>query len=49
MIDYPLAVITVRDIEAGRSLYTKLFGRAPDNMPMWNLIEWHVTDGAWFR
>jgi glyoxylase I family protein len=48
-VDYVLAVVAVRDIEAGRSWYTKLFGRGPDNNPMSNLIEWQVTDGAWVQ
>jgi catechol 2,3-dioxygenase-like lactoylglutathione lyase family enzyme len=48
-VDYVLAVVAVRDIEAGKSWYTKLFGRAPDNNPMPNLIEWQVTDGAWVQ
>ncbi|WP_234806178.1 VOC family protein [Mycolicibacterium celeriflavum] len=37
------------DIEAGRSWYTNLFGREPDNNPMSNLIEWQVTNGAWVQ
>jgi hypothetical protein len=44
-----LAVVAVSDIEAGRSWYTKLFGRGPDNNPMPSLIEWQVTDGAWVQ
>lgn len=48
-VDYVLAVIPVRHIEVGRSWYTKLFGREPDNNPMPNLIEWQVTDGAWVQ
>jgi catechol 2,3-dioxygenase-like lactoylglutathione lyase family enzyme len=48
-VDFVLAVVAVRDIEAGRSWYTKLFGRGPDNNPMSNLIEWQVTDGAWVQ
>jgi hypothetical protein len=48
-VDYVLAVVTVSDIEVGRSWYTKLFGREPDNNPMSNLIEWQVTNGAWVQ
>jgi glyoxylase I family protein len=48
-VDYVLAVVAVSDIEAGRSWYTKLFGRGPDNNPMSNLIEWQVTDGGWVQ
>ena len=48
-VDYVLAVLAVSDIEAGRSWYTKLFGREPDNNPMSNLIEWQVNDGGWVQ
>jgi glyoxylase I family protein len=48
-VDYVLAVVAVRDIEVGRTWYSKLFGREPDNNPMSNLIEWQVTNGAWVQ
>jgi catechol 2,3-dioxygenase-like lactoylglutathione lyase family enzyme len=48
-VDYALAVVAVSDNQAGRSWYTKLFGREPDHNPMPNLIEWQVTDGAWVQ
>jgi len=48
-VDYVLAVVAVSDIEVGRSWYTKLFGREPDNNPMSNLIEWQVTNGGWVQ
>jgi glyoxylase I family protein len=48
-VDYVLAVVAVSDIEEGRSWYTKLFGRGPDNNPMSNLIEWQVTGGGWVQ
>lgn len=48
-VDHLLAVIAVSYIEAGRSWYTSLFGRAPDNNPMANLVEWRVTDGGWVQ
>ncbi len=48
-VDYVLAVVAVSDIETGRSWYTRLFGRGPDNNPMPNLIEWQVTAGAWVQ
>jgi len=48
-VDYVLAVVAVSDIEAGRSWYTKLFGREPDNNPMPNLVEWQVTEGGWVQ
>jgi catechol 2,3-dioxygenase-like lactoylglutathione lyase family enzyme len=48
-VDFVLAVVAVRDIEAGRAWYTTLLGREPDNTPMPNLIEWRVTDGGWVQ
>ncbi|MBE1548551.1 putative enzyme related to lactoylglutathione lyase [Mycobacterium sp. OAS707] len=48
-VDYVLAVVAVSDIEVGKSWYTKLFGREPDNNPMPNLIEWQVTNGGWVQ
>ncbi|MEO3756821.1 VOC family protein [Mycobacterium sp. B14F4] len=48
-VDYVLAVVAVSDIEAGRSWYTRLFGREPDNNPMPNLVEWQVTEGGWVQ
>lgn len=48
-VDYVLAVVAVSDIEAGKSWYTKLFGRGPDNNPMPNLVEWQVANGAWVQ
>jgi glyoxylase I family protein len=48
-VEHVLAVVAVSDIEAGRSWYTKLFGRGPDNNPMPNLVEWQVIDGAWVQ
>ena len=48
-IDYVLAVLAVSDIEAGRSWYTKLFGREPDNNPMPNLVEWQANDSGWVQ
>ena len=48
-VEHVLAVIAVSDIEAGRSWYSKLFGREPDNHPMPNLVEWQVVDGGWVQ
>ena len=48
-VDYVLAVVAVSDIEVGKSWYTELFGREPDNNPMPNLIEWQVTNGGWVQ
>jgi len=48
-VDFVLAVVAVRDIEASRAWYTTLFGRDPDNNPMPSLVEWQVTDGGWVQ
>ena len=48
-VDYLLAVVAVSNIQAGKSWYTKLFGRGPDNNPMPSLIEWQVTNDAWVQ
>jgi glyoxylase I family protein len=48
-VDFVLAVVAVSDIETGKSWYTKLFGREPDNNPMPNLVEWQVTSSAWVQ
>src|SRR5688500_3209238 len=48
-VDFVLAVVAVRDIDAGRAWYTKLLGREPDTDPMPNLVEWQVTDGGWVQ
>ena len=48
-VDHVLAVVAVSDIAVGRSWYTSLFGREPDNNPMPNLVEWQVTDGGWVQ
>jgi predicted enzyme related to lactoylglutathione lyase len=48
-IEQVLAVVAVSDIEVGRSWYSKLFGRDPDNNPMQNLVEWQVVDGGWVQ
>ena len=48
-VEHVLAVVAVSDIEAGRSWYSKLFGRDPDNNPMPDLVEWQVVDGGWVQ
>jgi glyoxylase I family protein len=48
-VQHVLAVVAVSDIEAGRSWYSRLFGRSPDNNPMPELVEWQVTDGGWVQ
>lgn len=48
-VEHVLAVVPVRVIETGRAWYSRLFGRAPDNNPMPNLVEWRVTDNGWVQ
>lgn len=48
-VEHVLAVVAVSDIDAGRSWYSRLFGRDPDNNPMPNLVEWQVVDGGWVQ
>ncbi|QWF84925.1 VOC family protein [Amycolatopsis sp. CA-230715] len=48
-VEHVLAVVAVRDIEASRAWYSRLFGRGPDNNPMPSLVEWQVTDGGWVQ
>lgn len=48
-VEHVLAVVAVSDIEAGRTWYSKLFGREPDNNPMTSLVEWQVVDGGWVQ
>ena len=48
-IEYVLAVVPVTDVERSRRWYETLFGRAPDNNPMPNLVEWQVVPGGWVQ
>ena len=48
-IEHVLAVVPVTDLERSRRWYEILFGRAPDNNPMPNLVEWQVVPGAWVQ
>ena len=44
-----LAVIAVRDIEAGILWYKMLLGREPDTQPMKGLVEWQFEAGGWLQ
>jgi glyoxylase I family protein len=44
-----MSVVPVTDIERSRRWYEALFGRAPDNRPMHNLVEWQVVRGGWVQ
>jgi glyoxylase I family protein len=48
-IEHVLAVLPVTDVERSRRWYEMLFGRAPDNNPMPNLVEWQVVPGGWVQ
>ena len=48
-IEHLLAVVPVSDVERSRRWYETLFGRAPDNNPMPNLVEWQVVPGGWVQ
>ena len=48
-IEHVLAVVPVADLGRSRRWYESLFGRAPDNNPMPNLVEWQVVAGAWVQ
>jgi predicted enzyme related to lactoylglutathione lyase len=48
-VNHVLAVAPVRDIDAARAWYERLFGRAPDNRPMDSLAEWRVTQTGWLQ
>jgi glyoxylase I family protein len=48
-IEHVLAVVPVTDVQRSRRWYEALFGRAPDNNPMPNLVEWQVVPGGWVQ
>jgi glyoxylase I family protein len=48
-IEHVLAVVPVTEVERSRRWYETLFGRAPDNNPMPNLVEWQVVPGGWVQ
>jgi glyoxylase I family protein len=48
-IEHVLAVVPVADVEKSRRWYETLFGRAADNNPMPNLVEWQVVPGGWVQ
>ena len=47
--EHVLAVVPVTDLDAAKTFYEKLFGRAPDNNPMPVLVEWQVVPGGWVQ
>ena len=48
-IEHVLAVVPVTDVQRSRTWYETLFGRAADNNPMPNLVEWQVVPGGWVQ
>jgi glyoxylase I family protein len=45
-LDRVLAAVAVDDLEAAVPWYERLFGRAPDAVPMGGLAEWRTLDGV---
>src|ERR1700722_3857122 len=48
-IEHVLAVVPVTEVQRSRTWYETLFGRAADNNPMPNLVEWQVVPGGWVQ
>ena len=48
-IEHVLAVVPVTDLARSQTWYETLFGRAADNNPMPNLVEWQVVPGGWVQ
>jgi glyoxylase I family protein len=48
-IEHVLAVVPVTDVARSQTWYEILFGRAADNNPMPNLVEWQVVPGGWVQ
>ena len=49
-IEHLLAVVPVADFDAAHAWYERLFGRAPDNLPMeGRLVEWRLTETGWVQ
>jgi glyoxylase I family protein len=49
LIEHVLAVVPVTNVKTARRWYEALFGRAPDNNPMPNLVEWQIVSGGWVQ
>jgi glyoxylase I family protein len=48
-IEHVLAVVPATDVARSQTWYEALFGRAADNHPMPNLVEWQVVPGGWVQ
>jgi glyoxylase I family protein len=48
-IEHLPAVVPVTDVKRSCRWYEMLFGRAADNNPMPNLVEWQVVPGGWVQ
>ncbi len=44
-----LASVAVKDLRAAASWYENLFGRAPDYIPMPEVVEWKFAGGGWLQ
>jgi predicted enzyme related to lactoylglutathione lyase len=45
-IERVLAQLTVSEVDAAQTWYSRLFDRAPDANPMPGLLEWHFGDAC---
>lgn len=44
-----IAVILVENFDVASSWYASLFGRKPDLMPVEEVAEWQLAEGAWIQ
>ena len=48
-IQNAIASVAVRDVKTAASWYERVFGRAPDSMPMPEVVEWKFERGGWLQ
>ena len=48
-INNVLASVAVRNLMAAGEWYREVLGRAPDSMPMHELLEWKFAGGGWLQ
>jgi predicted enzyme related to lactoylglutathione lyase len=48
-IENVLASVAVRDLNAARQWYERLFERRPDSNPMPEVLEWKFKGGGWLQ
>lgn len=49
MISNAIASLAVKDLSQAAKWYERLLGRAPDSMPMNELVEWKFAGGGWLQ